>query len=209
MPDAANAMEKIQVWDAPTRIGHWLLAGAFAVAWLTSEGETWKNVHVAAGALMAAVVLFRIVWGVIGTAHARFASFAFAPGAALRYLAGMLRRRPEHFTGHNPAGSYAIFLLLALTLVAVVSGWAAYNELGGSLSEELHEGAATAMLLIVGLHLAGVVVGGLLHRENLALAMVTGRKLGERSEAIANTRRGWAVALIAWAGAAIWLSGYL
>lgn len=202
-------MEKIRVWDAPTRLGHWLLVAAFAAAWLTSESETWKDVHVAAGALMFAVVLFRLFWGFIGTLHARFASFAFTPAAALRYVGSLLRRQPEHFTGHNPAGSYAIFLLLGLTLVTAVSGWAAYNEFGGHLSEEFHEGAATAMLAIVAVHVGGVIVGGLLHRENLALAMLTGRKLGERPEAIGSARPGWAILLAAWACGAVWLSAYL
>jgi cytochrome b len=202
-------MEKILVWDAPTRLGHWLLVGAFAAAWLTSESETWKNVHVAAGTVMFAVVLFRILWGFIGSMHARFASFAFAPTAAWGYLAGLLRRQPQHFTGHNPAGSFAIFLLLGLVVVAGLSGWAAYNDIGGSLAEEFHEAAANAMLAVVGVHLAGVVVGGLVHRENLVLAMITGRKLGERSEAIAHARIGWAFALAACAGGAVWLSAYL
>ncbi len=202
-------MEKILVWDAPTRLGHWLLAIAFGLAWLTSEGETWKDVHVAAGTLMFGVVMFRIVWGLIGSRHARFASFTFGPAAALRYLLGLARGKAAHFTGHNPAGSYAIFLLLALTVFTGLSGWAAYNEFGGHWLEEAHEAAASAMLAVVALHVAGVVVGGLAHRENLALAMITGRKLGERSEAIGSARRGWAVALIAWASAAVWVSAYI
>ncbi|HEX8989494.1 MAG TPA: cytochrome b/b6 domain-containing protein [Rhodocyclaceae bacterium] len=202
-------MKQILVWDAPTRLGHWLLAGAFATAWLTSESESWKNVHVAAGALMVAVALFRIFWGFVGSRHARFASFAYSPASALQYLRSLAARRPEHFTGHNPAGSYAIFLLLALTPIVGVSGWAAYNEIGGSMSEELHEGAATAMLLVVAIHLAGVAVGSLLHRENLPRAMVTGRKQGDPTEAITAARIGWALVLSAWSGAAIWLSAFL
>lgn len=202
-------MEKVLVWDAPTRLGHWLLVGAFSTAWLTSESETWKNVHVAAGALMFGIVVFRVLWGVIGSLHARFASFAHGPAAAMRYLLSLLNGRPQHFTGHNPAGGYAIFLLLALTVLTALSGWTAYNEIGGSWSEEIHETAAGFMLAVVGLHLAGVVVGGLAHGENLALAMITGRKLGERSEAIGSARRGWAIALVVWASASVWLSAYL
>ncbi|MDD5295915.1 MAG: cytochrome b/b6 domain-containing protein [Rhodocyclaceae bacterium] len=202
-------MNRILVWDLPTRLGHWLLAGAFAVAWLTSEGEAWKNVHVAAGALMAAVVLFRLLWGVIGSRHARFGNFAFGPGAAFAYIKGLLRRNPPHFTGHNPAGSYAIFLLLGLTLAVALSGWVLYNEVGGHFLEEVHELAAELMLVIVGLHLAGVVVGSLLHGENLARAMVTGRKLGAPDEAITGVRWGWAIVLAAVATAAIWYSRYL
>lgn len=204
-----NKLQKILVWDAPTRIGHWLLVAAFATAWLTSESESLKDVHIAAGVLMVAVVLFRVLWGVIGSMHARFASFAFTPAAAADYVFGLLKRQPAHFTGHNPAGSYAIFLLLALTVVTSLSGLLTYNEFGGSVLEELHEGAATTMLGIVAVHLGGVIVGGLLHRENLALAMITGRKLGAPSEAIASARPVWALVLVGWATVAVVASGYL
>ena len=202
-------MKKILVWDVPTRLGHWLLAGAFAVAWLTSESETWQDVHIAAGTLMFAVVMFRILWGVIGSRYARFGSFAFSPAAALRYLRDLALRRPAHYAGHNPAGSYAIYLLLGLTLVVGFSGWMAYNQIGDHFMEEAHEVVAGVMLAIVALHVAGVVVGGLVHGENLALAMLTGRKLGKPDEAIAGARWGWAIVLGAWACAAIWCYRYL
>jgi cytochrome b len=204
-----NALKKILVWDVPTRLGHWLLVGSFAVAWLTSEGETWKDVHVAAGTLMFAVVLFRLLWGAIGSRHARFANFAFRPRAAFDYLIGLLRWRPAHYTGHNPAGSYAIYALLGLTLIDGLSGWVIYNEIGGRVLENVHEVVAGTMLALVVLHLGGVVVGSLAHGENLALAMLTGRKLGEPDDAIAGARWGWAIVLGAWAGVAIWFSRYL
>lgn len=202
-------MKKILVWDVPTRLGHWLLVASFIVAWLTSEGESWKDVHVAAGTLMFAVVIFRVFWGAVGSRYARFESFAFGPGAVVDYLLGMLRLRPPHYTGHNPAGSYAIFVLLALTLLAGVSGWLNYNEVGGHALEEVHEAMAGAMLAVVALHLCGVVVGGVLHGENLALAMLTGRKLGHTGEAISSARWGGAIMLGAWAYAAVWFSRYL
>jgi cytochrome b len=116
-----------------------------------------------------------------------------------------LGHAPQHFTGHNPAGGWAIVLLLALTLVTGVPGWFAYQEIGGDWLEELHEGAATLMLGVVLIHLAGVVVGSLTHRENLARAMVTGIKLGETKEAITGVKPLAAAALIAWAAAGAWL----
>jgi len=202
-------MKKILVWDVPTRLGHWLLVGSFAVAWLTSESETWQDVHVAAGTLMFAVVVFRLFWGIIGSRYACFDSFSFSPAAALRYLRDLALRRPAHYAGHNPAGSYAIYALLGFALLAGFSGWLVYNEFGGEWVEELHEGVASAMLAIVALHLGGVVVGGLAHGENLALSMLTGRKLGASGEAIANARWGWAIVLGAWACTAVWFSRYL
>lgn len=201
-------MNKILVWDLPTRIGHWLLVASFALAWLTGESETFRLVHVAAGYVMAAVLAFRIFWGIAGSRYARFASFLFSPRQVLDYLAGLLRGEKSHWVGHNPAGSYAIYLLILLGFATTGSGWAAYNELGGEWLEELHEGLASAMLAVVGLHVAGVVVSGWLHRENLVRSMIDGYKRGRSEEAIPSARVLWAVVLlglVGWAGVAAYL----
>jgi len=197
-------MEKILVWDWPTRIGHWLMAVAFLVAYVTGESEEWRLVHVWAGGTLAGVVVFRLVWGLIGSRHARFASFIRSPMAALGYVTNLLRGQPEHHTGHNPAGGWAIVALLLLGLGAAASGWPLYQDLGGEWLEELHEIVVNGMLLVVLAHLAGVVVGSLAHGENLPRTMVTGYKLGRRDEAISGGRL-WAVPLLlACAVAAAW-----
>lgn len=197
-------MNRILVWDFPVRIGHWLLVGAFALAWLTSESEAWRLVHVLAGGTVVGVVLFRLLWGVVGTRHARFASFVRGPGSALGYLKNLLAGRPAHTAGHNPAGGWAIVALLVLGLLTGASGWLTFNEVGGELFEELHEALAAAMLTVALLHVAGVIVGSLAHRENLVRAMLTGRKLGEPAEAIGAARL-WAVPLLlGWVAACAW-----
>lgn len=193
-------MEKILVWDWPTRIGHWLLVASFAVAWLTGDSETWRLVHVAAGYTMAAVLAFRLFWGVVGTRYARFSSFLFSPRQARDYLAGLLRGENGHWVGHNPAGSYAIYLLILLGLSTAGSGWATYDELGGEWLEEVHEFLSSTMLFVVGVHVAGVVVSGLLHRENLVRSMLNGYKTGFGAEAISSSRMAWAVLLLGLAG---------
>ena len=96
--------------------------------------------------------------------------------AAARYLGSLLRGRPEHHAGHNPAGALAIVALLGLALAVVASGWATYNDLVGGWLEDAHEAVATGMLALVGVHVAGVLLGSWLHRENLIRAMITGRK---------------------------------
>jgi len=198
-------MERILVWDFPTRLGHWLLAGSFVVAWLTGDSEEWRLVHAFAGGAMVAVVLFRVAWGFAGTTYARFGQFVRGLSSALSYLKSLLGHAPQHFTGHNPAGGWAIVLLLSLTLITAVPGWLAYQEIGGEWLEEIHEAAATVMLVVVLIHLAGVVVGSLAHRENLARAMVTGLKLGEANEAIAGVKPLAATTLIACAAFGAWL----
>jgi cytochrome b len=197
-------MKKILVWDWPTRIGHWLMAAAFLVAYLTGESEEWRLVHVWAGGTLAGIVAFRVVWGLIGSRHARFWSFLRSPMAAFGYLGSLLRGSPRHYTGHNPAGGWAIVLLLGLGLAAAATGWPTYQELGGEWLEEAHEVVVNLMLTVVLIHLAGVLVGSLAHRENLPRAMVTGYKLGLPEEAIRSGRI-WAVpVLLACAAVSAW-----
>jgi cytochrome b len=199
------------VWDAPVRVVHWLMVLCFAGAWLTAESERWRLVHVTLGYTMAGLVGFRLVWGVIGSQHARFASFVRGPRAVASYLGSLLRGRPAHHAGHTPAGAVAIVALLILTLAVAASGWATDNELAGVWLEELHEVLAGAMLFVVAVHVVGVIVTSLLHRENLVRAMVTGRKPGVQGPNIRRPWRGVAVLVLAgilgfwalqWSGAA-------
>lgn len=184
---------KILVWDLPTRLFHWLLAASFIGAFLTAESEYWRDIHVALGYTVVGLIGFRLVWGVIGTRYARLSSFAFGPAKVVAYLKSLLSASPQHYVGHNPAGSWVIYGLLVLGLLAGASGYATYNELGGEWLEELHEAAANAMLALVGVHVAGVLVSSLLHRENLVRSMIDGYKRGEPGQGI--RRAGWLVGI--------------
>ena len=114
--------EKILVWDLPTRLFHWLLAGTFAGAWLTADSERWIGVHAALGYTFAGLIAFRLIWGVVGTRYARFSSFVRGPGAVLSYLKSLLAFRPQHHLGHNPAGGWAVLALLGLGIVTAAAG---------------------------------------------------------------------------------------
>lgn len=200
---AANASaderttRKVFVWDAPVRLFHWLMVLCFAGAYVTAESEHWRMLHVTLGYTMAGLVGFRIIWGLIGSRHARFSAFVRGPAAVTRYLRSILRGRPEHHTGHNPAGAWAIVALLVLTLAVAASGWAAYNDVAGEWLAELHEAAANLMLAIVGLHVGGVLLGSWLHRENLVATMISGRKPGWAEEGIRSAWRSVAVLMLA------------
>jgi cytochrome b len=201
---ADSAMEKVQIWDAPTRVFHWLLVLSFVVSYITAEGERWRLVHVTFGYTFGALLVFRLIWGVVGTRYARFSNFVRGPVAVLRYVESLKSGRPQHHLGHNPAGAVAIVLMIALGLVQLVTGWAAYNDVGGEWRSQLHELAANAMVLVIVVHLAGVLSASVMHHENLVRAMLTGKKTGWPSDAIAATGRPVAVMLVL-AAVGFWL----
>ena len=152
--NAGDVMEKVQIWDAPTRVFHWLLVLSFAVSYITAEGERWRLVHVTFGYTFGALLVFRLIWGVFGTRYARFGNFVRGPVAVLQYLKSLKTGRPEHHVGHNPAGAVAIVLMIALGLVQLVTGWAAYNDVGGEWRSQLHDVSANVMVLVILVHLA-------------------------------------------------------
>lgn len=192
---AVSGAGKVLVWDLPVRVFHWLLAASFAGAWLTAEHDSWRLLHVTLGCTVLVLAVLRLAWGVVGTRHARFGDFVRGPREALRYLGGLVRGKPRHYVGHNPAGGLAVLALLALAVTAAASGLATYTL--GDAYEDLHEVLANLMLALVGVHVAAVIVSSWLHRENLVAAMFSGRKRGASGEGIARPWRGLAVLLLA------------
>lgn len=202
-------LQRILVWDIPTRVFHWSLALSFAGAYLTAESERYRDIHVALGYLLFGLIAFRLVWGFVGTAYARFGSFRFSLAQVVAYLRSLLSSQPQHYVGHNPAGALAIFLLLALGLLISVSGVGLYWELGDEdLFEELHEMAANLMLAVVFIHIAGVVLSSVLHKENLVRSMFTGYKMAKSGQSPIEHSYPW-LALIMLVIMAVFLVFYL
>lgn len=200
-------MQRILVWDWPVRIGHVLLVISFLVAWLTSEGEgNWHVLHLLAGGVTLAVVSFRILWGFIGSAPARFSSFVRGPHAIKAYMRTLLRLKPDVQPGHNPAGAIAIVLMLAATLVTALLGWGLEAELGGHWLEETHEAFASLLLTVVCVHIGGVMVESVLQRENLVRSMLDGYRIGQPDHAIRSSHPLAALVMLAWiVGVCGWL----
>lgn len=191
---------RVKVWDPLVRLFHWSLVIAFATAYVT--GEESETVHSYSGYVVAGLVVFRLMWGLIGTRHARFSDFIYGPSTTLAYLKSLVAGRPAHYLGHNPLGGWMVIALLLSIAATCWTGLEAYAGEGkGPLAgttlnvvpqaradddgkagegdefwEELHEGCANFTLLLVLLHLAGIVAASLIHRENLVRAMVTGWK---------------------------------
>lgn len=187
----------IRVWDAPTRVFHWLLVLSFAGAYLTSESERWSLVHITLGYTLGGLITFRLIWGFVGTRYARFTSFVKGPSEVLQYAKSMATLKPKHFVGHNPLGAVAIVLLIVSGIAIVVTGYAAFNEIGGEWVAELHEIASHIMLILVGIHIVGVIAASWLHKENLARAMVNGFKQGKAADGISRVWVSVAAVLVA------------
>ncbi len=194
---------EILVWDPLVRLFHWTLVVAFTLAYFSQEGPfedlldqvdgDWlQAIHVWAGYTIAGLLLFRLLWGFAGPRHARFSDFVRGPRETLRYVKDVLTLRAPRHLGHNPAGGAMIVALLLSLTITVVAGLMLYGAdkgLGPLASlllassdaaihsiEKVHEFFANFTLLLVVGHLVGVIWESLLHRENLAHAMITGRK---------------------------------
>jgi len=170
--DAIRPDPTFKVWDLPVRLLHWLLVAAIAVAFLSAEDDSpLSALHVAAGWMAAVLVAFRLAWGLVGGEHARFTAFV-RPAKALAHLRHLATGRAERSVGHNPAGGLAILLLIAGVAGVAATGWLALQ--GGE--GDLHEAFAWGLLGLVGVHVGAVIATSVLSGENLARAMVTGRK---------------------------------
>ncbi|WP_446654387.1 cytochrome b/b6 domain-containing protein [Blastomonas sp.] len=163
----------LSVWDAPTRLFHWSLVGAIALAFVSSEeGSPLGTWHMVAGWVVAVLIIFRLCWGFIGNAHARFADFV-RPGAVVPHVRALIAGRVQRSIGHNPLGGLAVLALLAGTAAVT---WTGIGMTMGGGDEEWHEVLAFGLLGLIVVHVVGVVVMSVLTHDNLARAMVTGRK---------------------------------
>lgn len=212
-------VDSVLVWDLPTRVFHWTLVISFISAMVISDPDRFRDIHVFFGYVVLGLICFRIVWGLIGTRYARFASFWYGPRTAIVYLIDVMRGRAARHIGHNPAGSLGIYALLALGLLICISGivvLGAEEAQGifrsltdrptGEAVRHLHEILAWLMVAAVCVHLGGVVFESIAHRENLAKSMITGRKIADPDEGI-GARHPWVALaiLVCVAASAVWL----
>jgi len=213
------AADVVKVWDPVVRLFHWSLVVAFFVAYFTEPEDSGFAVHVWAGYFVGGLIVLRVIWGFVGSPHARFGDFAFGPFHAVHYLVDLARGKSKRHLGHSPAGAWMVYLLLATLSATVLTGMVvlALDKQAGPLAplfetattphaaaepaasrradeardlergassgaayedaiDEAHELLANVVLALVVLHLIGVAVASLAHRENLVRSMVTGYK---------------------------------
>jgi cytochrome b len=169
----------VKVWDLLVRIGHWLLLALILLSWWSRHGE--PSVHEFAGYAAMFVVGARIAWGFIGSRYARFSEFVRSPRTTLTYLASIFSGRGRRYLGHNPLGGWMILALLATIFAVCLSGWLYTTDTywGVEWVANLHLYLTYLLIGLVLLHLAGVVFSSWRHRENLVVAMFTGKKRTE------------------------------
>lgn len=175
-PNASADGSQVKVWDPAVRLFHWGLVAAFAAAWFTADD--YRSVHEWVGYVALGLVAFRLVWGLIGSRHARFGDFVPGPGELTSYLRRTLKHRQPRYLGHNPAAAVMILFLLLAVITIGASGWLMTTDWGwGSESlEDFHETVVNITLVAIALHVAGAIVESRHHRENLVRSMVTGYK---------------------------------
>lgn len=212
-----NNPSPIRVWDILIRIFHWSLAAGFIAAYLTSEEDNpW---HIYSGYTVLGLIIFRLIWGFVGSRHARFSDFVRPPAVVYQYIQSLRAGQPPPYIGHNPLGGWMVIAMLLTLFAVTLSGLKVYaieegkgpfaglqsiqltpvsiahaedelddggneegnprhksNEADEEFWEEIHEASANVMLLLIGLHLAGIILSSRLHKENLVKAMFTGKK---------------------------------
>ena len=176
--------QAILVWDVPTRVFHWLLVLCFAGAWLTSESERLQMIHYAFGYSAVALVLFRLVWGFIGTKYARFTQFLRGPNEMAGHIKSVLSSHQHSSPGHNPVGGIVMVGLMLIILLIGLTGYWSVKEFLGDFMSEAHEAIASIALGLAIFHIAAAVIMSLLQKENLIRAMVNGKKQGLPEQAI-------------------------
>jgi cytochrome b len=183
-----QSTDEVKVWDLPVRLFHWTLALSFLLCFLSEDDL--PLIHINAGYLMGGLLIFRLLWGFIGSPHARFGDFVQRPAAVLIYLRESLHFQAPRHLGHNPAGGAMVIALMSCLSLTVLSGLALYGAtdfagplagwfrggLAADILEAVHEFLANFSLVLIGLHLGGVLFSSLAHGENLVKSMFNGMK---------------------------------
>lgn len=189
MTEEPQTLQVITVWDLPTRLFHWILVGLVVAQWLTAESSGTMDYHIWGGYAVLMLVLFRLIWGFVGSETARFGNFVRGPGAALAYVKDLQRGETPFYLGHNPMGGWSIVLMLVLLLVQAITGLFANDDImiEGPLYPWISKGTSdwltsihkfnfNLLLAVIAVHISAVLFYLLVKHENLVHPMLSGRK---------------------------------
>ncbi len=197
--------KKVRIWDLPVRAFHWLLIPLMAFAWWSAK-EGYLDWHRLTGYILLALILFRVIWGFVGSQTARFSHFLRGPAAVAAYF-GKKNSNDEPNLGHNPIGGWSVMAMLVLIAALIVLGLFAVDVDGiesgplavyvsfdtGRLASHAHEFVFNVLLGLIALHILAIAYYAIFQRDNLVGPMITGSKtlksLPSRSPAMAPLRR--------------------
>jgi cytochrome b len=218
---AGNTMSKKLIWDLPIRVVHWLLVILIATAWYTVKISGDMDTHMLCGQAILALLVFRVLWGFVGSDYARFGSFIYNPGEIVSYAKTLFSRKGGDYAGYNPTGSLAVFAMFALIAVQVTTGLFATDAdeyvrgpLNGLVNSntayaitDIHYANINFLLALIGLHIVAVLFYLLFKRENLITPMITGEKedAGNSLKAISGSKLGLAIGVLVAAVAVVLL----
>lgn len=194
MSEEKEPLVDVPMWDLPVRLFHWAFVVFFGFSWITGQlGK--RDLHYQSGMILLGLVIFRVLWGLVGSPTARFSHFLRWPAAALVYLRrSFAHRRPSHSHGHNAAGGLMVAALVVFIGLQALSGMSSTDDVLfegplygrwpdwlGSILEKIHRPLALILLVLALLHVLVIVLHQLLKRENLVRAMIVGRARLPRS----------------------------
>jgi cytochrome b len=195
-------MNTISVWDVPVRLFHWLLATSVLLMFITAEmGGNAMEWHKRIGYFVIGLILFRVVWGFVGSYHARFINFVRGPASVFAYAKSLFKKDSKHYLGHNPMGALSVVALIAAVAFQTITGLFSNDDImlegpyaamvSKAFSDQmtkLHHLNSKLILVLIGLHLSAIVFYSMFKKEQLIEAMLTGKKeidssIGEHCEA--------------------------
>ena len=177
-----NPPHTVLVWDGFVRIFHWSLVFGYLLNHFVIADN--NPLHNWLGYFILIMICLRILWGFIGSQHAKFKNFIPGIKSLREYLRDLVHFRERDYTGHNPAGAVMICLLILLMTTICISGWMMGLDIfwGVDWVEDLHYYSSSSLLYLMFIHLAGVIYASFRHKQNLILSMVTGHKSKISSE---------------------------
>ncbi len=204
------AEARVLVWDLPTRLFHWLIVVLVVVCVVTGKlGLDWMDTHMLSGYGVLTLVLFRLLWGLVGGHHARFASFVRGPAVVARHTAGLLKKDTPAHLGHNPLGGWSVMAMLGALLLQASSGLFANDDIFtegplyplvskavSDMLTRIHRWNADVIIALVAIHVLAILFYLVVKRENLIKPMIDGRKQW-RGSAPTDDSNLWAAAVIA------------
>lgn len=195
--EAEQGLERVKLWDPLLRVFHWALVFCVVTTWILGEfGPNTMTIHFYLGYAVIGLLAFRIIWGLIGPASARFSHFIYGPKTTIAYVKTMPAKKPSYWRGHNPVGALSVFAILGLLMAQVATGLFVdaddfinvgpfahlLDSAGVRLMTKLHHQFAPLILILVLIHVGAIVFYKRYKGENLVTPMITGWKLVRKGD---------------------------